>query len=483
MGIGDAKFGVQVGIGVVGRAVAYVIAFFGSILLARVLGPNEYGIFYLMLSIVSFLDNPVTGWAEGCRKRFTEDGFPSDEALGSALLAIIVASVALTVFAWLFSPFIQGFTGLADGWLLLAALYVGVVTYQTSDEILKGTEYFGTSPWVQSGRDMMRVIGQAALVLAGFGIAGMVGGMVLANLLIAPVVVYAVGVRPRLPSRDAVGTIWTYARYSIPSGIVGTAQQRMDRILLGFLASTAVLGNYEVALKLTLPAMFVAGIAQDGLMSRISNRQSRDESFAADIQNNLANASVFGIPLFFGALTIGGPVVVTLYSNQYSDAVPFFAGLALFRLLRTQKSILTAVLNGLNRPELNFRISLGVFSFNLVAGVALLFVIGPIGVVVATVVSEVFAYGIRGYVVRSLVPSVRLFPRLLIEQVLSGAVMAVTVYAARLALPLATWPYVFAVVGLGGVTYFAVLTTISHSFRATVVAVARDAGLPVPRFG
>jgi O-antigen/teichoic acid export membrane protein len=310
----------------------------------------------------------------------------------------------------------------------------------------------------------------------------MVGGMMLANLLIAPVVVYAVGVRPRLPSRDAVGTIWTYARYSIPNGIVGTAQQRMDRILLGFLASTAVLGNYEVALKLTLPAMFVAGIAQDGLMSRISNRRSRDESFATDIQNNLANASVFGIPLFFGALTLGGPVVVTLYSNQYSDAVPFFAGLALFRLLRTQKSILTGVLNGLNRPELNFRISLGVFSFNLIAGVALLFAIGPIGVVIATVVSEVFAYGVRGYMVRSLVPSVRLFPRLLIEQVLSGAVMAVIVYAARLALPLATWPYVFAVVGLGGVTYFAVLTAISHSFRATVVAVARDAGLPVPRF-
>jgi len=34
------------------------------------------------------------------------------------------------------------------------------------------------------------------------------------------------------------------------------------------------------------------------------------------------------------------------------------------------------------------------------------------------------------------------------------------------------------VVGLGGVTYFAALTGISHPFRATVVAIARDLGLP-----
>jgi O-antigen/teichoic acid export membrane protein len=477
VGIGDTKFGVQVGIGVLGRVVAYVIAFVGSILLARVLGPDSYGVFYLMLSIVSFLDNPVTGWAEGCRKRFTETDFPSDEAVGSALIAVVVSTAGFALLSWLLSSVIEGFTGASDGWFLLSVLYAGMVTYQTAAEVLRGTEHFGSTPWMQTGRDLFRVLGQAALVLAGFGVAGMVGGMVFANLLIAPVAVYLVGVRPRPASLETLGDIWGYARYSIPNGIVGTAQHRLDRLLLGFLASTAVLGNYEVALKLTLPAMFVAGIAQDGLMSRVSNRRSRGEPIDVDVQRNLANASVFGVPLFFGALTVGGPVIVTLYSSQYAAAVPFFAGLALFRLLRTQKSILTATLNGLDRPELDFRISIYVFVVNLVAGVGLLFAIGPIGVVIATVVSEVIAYGVRGYLVRSLVPSVDLFPRLLLEQVASGAVMAVVVYAARLALPLGTWPYVFAVVGIGAVTYFGVLTAISHSFRATVVAVAGDAGL------
>jgi O-antigen/teichoic acid export membrane protein len=61
VGIGDVDFGVQVGIGLVGRVVAAVVAFVGSIVLARALGPGDYGVFCLLLAVVAFLDNPVTG--------------------------------------------------------------------------------------------------------------------------------------------------------------------------------------------------------------------------------------------------------------------------------------------------------------------------------------------------------------------------------------------------------------------------------------
>lgn len=475
--IGDTDFGVQVGVGTLGRVVAYTVAFGGSILLARLLGPDDYGAFYLLLSIVAFLDNPMTGWAEACRKRLTEADFPSGEAIGSTLAGIVLASGVVLIVSWLAAPYLQRFVDASGAWWLLSILFVGMVAYHTANEVLKSTRRFGASPWVNAARDLFRVVAQAALVLGGFGVAGMVGGMVLANLLVAPVVFVLIGIRPSLPTSDAVRQIWSYARYSIPGGIVGTAQGRMDRILLGFLATTAVVGHYEVALKLTLPAMFVAGVAQDGLMGRISNLRSRGESFSRDVQNNLAHASVIGIPLFFGALTIGEPVIVTIYSNQYATAGAFFAGLALFRLLRTQKSILVATINGLDKPDLNLRISTGIFSLNLALGVALFFVVGPVGVVIATVISEVIAYGIRAYLVRSLVPSVRLLPRLLVEQIASGAIMAVVVLGLRVALPLSSWPVVVLVVVVGGLVYFGTLIAISYQFRATAFAIARDAGL------
>lgn len=474
--IKDADFGVQIGIGFLGRVVMALVAFAGSIVLARALGPAGYGAFYLLMAVVQFLDNPVTGWATACRKRLTETDFPPGEAVGSTILGVVTASAVVFAVAWLASPYITSYTGARDTWLYLGVLFATVVSFRASIEVLKATKRFGVSTWVEASRDTLRVAVQITLILSGFGVAGMVGGMALANFALAPVVLYLVGTAPAIPSRVALRDIWQFAKSSIPTGFVGTAQQRMDVILLGLLVGTEMVGNYEIALKMTIPAMFVAGVAQDGLMGRISDLRSRGESFVTDVQSNLAYASIVGVPLFFGAFVLARPVVVTIYSNQFAGAAPFLVGLALFRLLRTQKAILVSTINGLDRPDLNLKISTVVFAINLTLGVALLYVIGPIGVVVATVVSELLGYGIRGYIVRSLVPAVSLLPRPLLEQLLSGAVMGTLVYAGREMLPLATWPYVALLVGLGCVCYFAVLLTLSTPLRATVLAVAEDAG-------
>jgi len=116
-------------------------------------------------------------------------------------------------------PFVAEFTGYEYGWLLLAALFVGMVAYRTSIEVLKSTERFGLSTWLEASRDTSRVIVQVALVTAGLGVAGMVGGMVLANLLLAPVVFYLLGTRPWLPTLGTVRRIWDYARFSIRAAL------------------------------------------------------------------------------------------------------------------------------------------------------------------------------------------------------------------------------------------------------------------------
>lgn len=465
------------GIGFLGRVATAVIAFAGSIFLARILGPDGYGRFYFLMAIVAFLDNPVTGWANACRKRLTEEDVPSGEAIGSTLIGIVGASTLVFVGSWFASPVIAGQVGDRDAWILLSLLFVGMVSFITSLEVLKATEKFGASSWVQASRDLLRVLAQATFVVAGLGVAGMVLGMVLANLIVAPIVIYLVGHQPELPSKETLHDVWKFAKSSIPNGIVGTAQGRMDVILLGVLMGPSVVGNYEVALRMTMPAMYVAGVAQGGLMGRISNRRSKGEEFTEDIQNNLSYASILAIPLFFGALTVGTPVVVTTYSSKFVEAGTYLAGLALFRLFLSQKSIFVATLDGLDRPHVNLRVSTFVFAFNLVVGIALLYTIGPFGVVVATVVSEAIAYGARAYVIRSLVPSVALLPRPLLEQLASGIVMAVIVYGLRRVLPLSHWTLVVLIVGLGGIAYFGALVAISEPFRVTVKAIATDAGL------
>lgn len=477
MSIGDTDFGVQVGIGFVGRAVTLLVAFLGAVLFARELGPEGYGAFYLLLAIVSFLDNPVTGWAIACRKRFTEAAFPQGEAIGSTLLGIVAFSAVVTVASLAAAPLVASFTGESGAWLLLSALFAGMALYLTTLEVLKASARFGMSDWMMATRDLLRVGSQAALVLLGYGVAGMVAGMVLANVLLSPVVLYLLGTRPTLPSGESLRAIWRFAKSSIPNGVVGTAQSKMDVMLLGALVGPGIVGNYEVALRVTLPAMFVAGVASSGLMGRVSNLRSKGQDVHGDVQNNLAYASLVAVPLFFGAAVLGGPVVVTLFGGEYAEAGAFVAGLALFHLFRSQKVILVATIDGFDRPEQNLRISTGVFALNLVLGVGLFFLVGPIGVVFATVVSEMLGYGVRAVLVRRLVPGTSLLPRPLADQLASAVVMAGVVYGARSVVSLGWWGNVLLLVGVGVATYVVTLVAISEPFRGTVRAVASDAGL------
>jgi O-antigen/teichoic acid export membrane protein len=475
--IGDSDFGIQVGIGFLGKVATVIVAFLGSVFLARVLGPQGYGAFYLMQAVVAVLDNPVTGWARACRKRFTEVDFPRDEAIGSVLIGIGLVSAAIFVIAFLGSPIISRYTGNPEAWFLLSLLFVGKVSFTSFLQMLNGTARFGSSSWVFAGRDLLRVLLQVSLVIIGLGVAGMVWGMSLASLLLTPVMWYLIGTSPRVPSKQSLRKIWSFARSSIPLGIVGTAKGRMDVILLGVLAGTGSAGNYEIALKLTMPAMFLASVASSGLVGRISDLESRDEPVADDVRNNLGYASLLAIPLFFGALTVGAPLVTTVYGNQYTEAGAFVAGLALFRLIASQRRILGSTINGLDRPELNLRVSTVVFGINVVVGVALFYVVGPIGVVVATVVSAAIGYTSRAYFVRSLLPTVTLLPRPFIHQTVSGLLMGVIVFGVRALWPVYGLLSILAVIWLGAAIYFISLITISAPFRETVRGVARDAGV------
>jgi hypothetical protein len=126
---------------------------------------------------------------------------------------------------------------------------------------------------------------------------------------------------------------------------------------------------------------------------------------------------------------------------------------------------------------LNLRVSTVVFGINVVVGVALFYVVGPIGVVVATVVSAAIGYTSRAYFVRSLLPTVTLLPRPFIHQTVSGLLMGVIVFGVRALWPVYGLLSILAVIWLGAAIYFISLITISAPFRETVRGVARDAGV------
>lgn len=454
-------FSKQVSWGFAGRVLGAVVALVGSIYIANEVGESTYGLFYFMMAVASVTDNPISGWAQGCRKRFTEEDWDDSAAVGSIYLAVVVGSGVLLA---VLLP-VQIFVGEVKGFepLVFWVLFTGIISYNVTLTLVDGTSSFGMSPWIGAIRDIFRVGLQIVFIWIFADLFGMVLGIVLINLLIVPAVLWWIGVRPSFPTKRQLRSIWSYARSSIPGSFIGTIMTRTDVLMIGLLSTSLFVGNYRVGMNLTMPAMFVGGVISAGMMSQVSNMSSRNVNVGPQIQRGAAYASILAIPIGVGCVIMGEQIAVAIYSEQYREAGLFIAALGIYRVFQTQYQVVSSSIEGLDRPDLALRIDALGLGTNVCLGLILFYVTGPAGIAWATVVSVVARYFVGNRTLSDLV-DVNLSPDTLRHQILSGLVMGVVVFLANQETGDGIVSTIF-VIGIGGVVYFSSLFTLSEDFR------------------
>lgn len=469
--IGDADFGVQIGLGFVGKVVTAILGFVGSIIVARIVGSAGYGVFYISMSISQFIENPVTGWATACKKRMTESDFDTPEAFGSVLLMmvlIIVFGAPLSYIA------LQILTENQIIPIAVPLIFASTSSYWALNTFLSGRGNFSLSIWTGSLSTLVQIVGRVVLVVIGFGVWGMIGGTVIGPIVVLPVLFRWIGVRPSIPSRKSIRSIAEYARWSIPSGFVGTALSRMDMVLLGWLVTASVAGKYQVALQITMPAVFVSSVIGTGLMGRVSNLESRQQNWQDDLWNALSYGSILSVPIFFGSIVIGEELAVTVFGGEYSGAGIFVIGLALYRLVKTQTTPYRSVISGLDRPDIVLNVSLVSFVLNFASGIALWWFIGAPGIVIATALTSMITYLITILYIRRITNIRFLFTHPFLKQVISGTVMAIVIYTAKEIFGMTSWIDLFGYVIFGGIIYGGLEVIFSPHLRSTTSAIWND---------
>lgn len=470
----DVAFGFEVSTGFLARMALSFIGFVGTIVFARLLGSTEFGGYYLLYSVTLFGVRPVQGFAHAAKKRLSEHGSDAERILGGHLLVLFGVTTVAVVLARLFERELVAYSGLSEAALLVTVLLFTLTLVESVTTILEGTGRVGISNSIDLVGSIFTFPLQLAFVLVGFGAAGMAYGLSVASLATALVGLFVLGVRPSLPTRETLRSLWEFGRFSALSTTVAKVLFRVDILLLGAFFTPAVAGAYEVALKLSIPAILIATVAGNGLMARVSNFASKGDtrSLVLDVNNTLSVSSVFAVPMLFGAVALQGDVVVTLYGSDFRQGSVFLVWVMVYQLARSFSSPMLRTLEGLDHPDLNLWIGIGVLALNVVLGVALLSVVGPVGVVLATVVAELIRYGLATYFVKREVPHVVVIPRMVGEQIAAGAIMFGVVAAASGYVPVHSWIDLVILVGLGAVVYGVSLLGISEGHRTMARNVA-----------
>ena len=331
----------------------YLAGLVRSIVVARLLMPDDFGLIGMALTVVTGLSALTT---IGLDISVIKTRFKSDEELSTHLdtiwtvdllrrtiLAILLAVLAypaakfyrearLYQILLLFSllPFIQGLQN------------IGLLIYRK-------TINFRRIVWLELVTNFLTVVTTIALVFWTRN----VWALVLSQLVAAAIGVVLSYIfhpyRPRLAfDKDAFGLALTFGKYAVLIGVLGYVMQMADNVLIGRLFSAAVLGTYVIAYNLAmLPihgiATVIVNVTFPAYAEISSGSSTMDDSASVEpllTQNVVTSAPssaeitrlenafvrVFTTSLLMLSLTtallmlLGNEIVILLYGAKWAAA-------------------------------------------------------------------------------------------------------------------------------------------------------------------
>ena len=453
------------------RAAMMAFGFAGVVLFARVLGPAGLGAYYLVLTAGQWISQLSNGVGSAVKKRVSESGTDPQTFLAVGLLAHLGVSVAVALVVSLADPLLAAVVNVPNLVVSITAIVFSLGLFQICNALYSGIGNPGLSSWADTVRSVLTLLFQVGFILLEWGPFGLVLGFAAASFLTGVGVWVASGVVPRLPSWNTVASTARFARWSIPSAVVGDLYGRLDIILIGALAGNAAVGYYEAALRLVQPGAFFATSISQPLHVKASGLSSRDIDVVPDLENAMSYAGLLTLPIFFGALVIPLPIVRTVFGPGFGPAASALVGLAIFQILSSYTKPFEAVVSGIDRVEYSFGISVLVLLVHVPLALVLGVRYGMIGVIAATVLAEVVRLGVYELL------SNRLFDQFVAtrpigEQAVAGGAMAAVVYwLVETAVTITGWLWLIVAVGIGAGVYFLTLGVLSNHFRQTLANV------------
>ncbi|USZ68043.1 oligosaccharide flippase family protein [Halorussus salilacus] len=480
------KVGAEISKRFVTNVLGTLAGFLGTVFFTRQLGFDGIGTYAIFFSLQMVAANVFSfGLYPVVVKRVSEGGKEARHFTSGAI--ILFAGVAVVaVLSAAFRAQINGLVGVEAALLVpLAVLTWGL--FRLSGSFLEGKERVALVGAIENGRYALIVPIQAALVVADFGVPGLIWGLIAGQFL--TFLVSYVGfarVVPARPSMELFRSFVDYSKYAYVQSVSGQLFKQADYILLGQFVGPGPTGVYKNVFTITEASMLFSSALAQVAFPRFSalDAAGDDEEVGRLLSAMFTYAGVFAIPIVGGGAVVGNALLLTIYANSAGTIALPLVGvvglanalipvLAVANLVNGYREGLEKFFLGTGRPRLYAASGVVLIVTYGLSALPLTVAFGAWGVAWATVlafgasVASMLAF-LDEPVPRSAVVDVA-------RQVASMAVMTAVVWLLEVQLGGAAGAVRIAVLlGVGAATYFAVLLALSERIRIDVLAVLRD---------
>ncbi len=378
-----------------------------AMILARGLGPAEYGLYGFIVSAVVWLQMAVTAGIPGASSKLIPERLArAGDVESSARFLLLATSVVCFAAGWLLAPSFARAFDIPDPFLFRLAIFEipFAAMYAGYQGILSGHRRFGALAVASVLYAGAKLVGIGILLAAGVSLAG----ALLVNVLsTAAVFLWLFARYPAFDWRPRRGMLRPLLAIAVPMGVYLVTQQVLLSVDLWSLkglwrGEAEVVGYYVASLTLARTLLIVPGVQSGVVFTLTAWALARDDEEAA--AGHLSEATRFAVLVIAPAAVFlglhAGPVMSLLFSTPYAAGASFLVlhliGFGLFALLDTFLHGMMAA----GRQRLSASILVGLVPVVLVANAVLIPRIGPrgaavslvLGVAIATVIAGILAY-------------------------------------------------------------------------------------------
>jgi O-antigen/teichoic acid export membrane protein len=308
------------------------VVFISTIILARVLAPDDFGLMALGLTIMNYLDI-IGELGIGAALVYRQDN--PEKSANVAFALSVTSGILLTAGAWLIAPGVAAFFNEPRVTDLFRVLALGLFISSLGNihsAILSKQLDFRRHLIPQVGRTVVKGVVSVVGALVGLGVWSLVWGQI-AGILTSTILYWIVlRWRPRftfdLPIMRALAG---YGVQIVLASILGSFLSNVDYLFIGRLQDSTQLGLYTMGFR--LPELVILSLVVV-IGQAIFPTYARLQGDKAAIQNGyivlLRYISMLTVPVGVGMFLIAPDFVLLFYTERWAAAIPVMQVLALY---------------------------------------------------------------------------------------------------------------------------------------------------------
>jgi O-antigen/teichoic acid export membrane protein len=336
-----------------------LLTFLSTLILARLLAPEQFGIVGYCLIVIYFLDTFNT-FGVGTALISRRDRL--EEASNAAFWISLASSSVLCVVAWFTAPLIAGFfneplvTDLIRT-LMIAQLVaaIGAVPNALSQRHLK----FKVRLIPELGRAVVKGGVSVLMAYLGYGVWSLVYGQIAGEMFTNVALWLIMRWRPTAALDAQVSReIFVVGGHSAVATLVGIAQSNVDYILIGRLLGSAPLGFYMLAYR--IPDLVIRNfnwVTQKVAHPILAQLQSDRSRLGEIYLKYLRYITLITMPAGAGIALIAPLFIETFYTPVWQPAVFPMQMIAIGLAIQSAGYIPGVLYKAINRPDIINRLA------------------------------------------------------------------------------------------------------------------------------